>query len=239
MRLTSFTRTVMATVLAVAAAMAGIVVQAQAFTFTDGDLVLAIYGNNTEALYNLGNASAILSGPGIVNQDVSAGLTAASVGTLANVRYTLFGFNLTANSVYAGTAFAPAAITGAFDMQSQFNATINMTTSPFSGNTIGKSTLGSFSSYLNTAGAAKFEGAWPVAMQGSLDQVINIMNASVDSNAFSQVGRALLTANGLFSVGNPGPAPAAVPLPAGVVLFGTGLIGLVGIARRSFNRMTS
>ena len=81
-------------------------------------------------------------------------------------------------------------------------------------------------------------GAWPVAMQGSLDQVLNIMKGDVAGGTFSQVGSALLTASGFLTVGNPGPA-AAVPLPAGVVLFGTGLIGLVGIARRSFNRMTA
>ena len=54
MRLNKVKRTVMATALAVATAVAGVAGQAQAFSFGENDLVLAIYGNNTEALYNLG-----------------------------------------------------------------------------------------------------------------------------------------------------------------------------------------
>ena len=51
----------MATALAVATAVAGIAGQAQAFSFGQNDLVLAIYGNNTEALYNLGNLQQLVS----------------------------------------------------------------------------------------------------------------------------------------------------------------------------------
>ncbi len=57
MRLNIVKRTVMATALAVATAVAGVAGQAQAFTFGQNDLVLAIYGNNTEALYNVGTYS--------------------------------------------------------------------------------------------------------------------------------------------------------------------------------------
>jgi hypothetical protein len=97
----------------------------------------------------------------------------------------------------------------------------------------------SFSQNLNTSGSGQFEGAWPLAMQGNLDSVLNIMRGNVETSAFTQVGRVLLTANGLLTIGNPGPNVAPVPLPAGVVLFGSGLIGLVGIARRKFARMAA
>ena len=59
MRLTVFKRTAMAMALVVA----GLGGQAQAFTFGDQDLVLAIYGNNTEALVNLGNVNTLLTSP--------------------------------------------------------------------------------------------------------------------------------------------------------------------------------
>lgn len=237
MKVRGMKRMMMATVLAVATAVAG---QAQAFTFGEGDLVLAIYGNSTEALYNLGNANTILApgGAGISNLDVSAGLAAASVGT-GTVRYTVFGHDTTVGSLYAGTSFAQSAINpNLFASTVQFEASLNMSTQAnFAGNTISRSDARSFTSNLNQAGTATMGGTWPVTMQGNLDQIINIMQGDVNTNTFTQVGRVLLTAGGLLTVGNPG--PSAVPLPAGVVLFGTGLIGLVGIARRSFNRMAA
>lgn len=235
MKVSRMKRTMMAAILAVATAVAG---QAQAFTFGEGDLVLAIYGNNTEALYKVGTTAGLLAAGPNTTFDASVGLAAAAVGTNA-VKWTVFAWDLgsTGGQIHAATAFAPAQITGAFDFTSQFNPSIAMSGNPFTGDTISKSDIRSFSSNLNTAGAGKFEGAWPVAMQGNLDQVLNVMRGDVDTNTFTQVGRVLLSASGILTVGNPG--PSAVPLPAGVVLFGSGLIGLVGIARRSFNRMAA
>lgn len=238
MRLSTVKRTMMASALAVATAVAGNAGFAQAFSFGEGDLVLAIYGNNTEALYDLGKASTILTsgGAGISNLDVSAGLTAAQVGTNA-VKYTLFGWDLSLpnGQITAATAFAPSAITGTKDFNTQFNNSVGFSALSFTGDTISKTDPSgrSFSQNLNVSGSGQFDGAWPVAMQGSLGQLLNVMQGNVETNSFTQVGRVLLTANGLLTVGNPGPSP--VPLPAAVVLFGTGVIGLIGIARRRMN----
>lgn len=240
MKATGIKRMMLAAALAVATAVSGMSGQAQAFTFGEGDLVLAIYGNNTEALVNLGNANTILTpgGAGISNLNVSAELAAAGIGTNP-VRYTLFGHDSTLGTLYAATSFASNAINpNLFSPTNQFEASIIMAgQANFSGNTIAKADFRSFSSNLNPAGTATMMGTWPVTMQGSLDQVINIMQGDVNTNTFTQVGRVLLTAGGLLTVGNPG--PAAVPLPAGVVLFGSGLIGLVGIARRSFSKLAA
>jgi hypothetical protein len=229
----------MATALAVATAVAGIAGQAQAFTFGQNDLVLAIYGNNTEALYNLGTYSNLLAaGPSTDLFVGTAGLTAASVGTNA-VKWTVFGWDLSLpdGQIHAATTFTPTQITGAgaLDFTSQFNP-LSGWSGGFSGDTVSKSSTLSFTSVLNNAGTGKMEGAWPVAMQGSLDQVLNIMRGDVANNTFSQVGRVLFTSDGHLIIGNPGPA-LATPLPGVVVLFGTGLIGLIGIARRSFKQM--
>lgn len=233
MKQSAFKRIAMATALAVAA-VAFAAEQARAFTFGDGDLAVAIYGNSTEAVVNLGNYSSVLTNP---NQtfDLSGQLATASVGT-GTVRYTVFGVDsATGNGqVFAGTAFAPGSITGVFDINTQFNNTFGYTVQSFTGDTVAKTNPASFSSNLNTSGTGSFDGAWPVAMQGGIGQLLNILAADYITNEFHQVGGALLDANGMLTIGNPG--PAAVPLPAGVVLFGTGLIGLIGMARRSFNR---
>lgn len=240
MNVRSSKRATMATVLAVVTAVAGMAGQAQAFSFGEGDLVLAIYGNNTEGLYNLGNYNTVLANNASTTIDVSAGLAAAQVGTNA-VKYTIFGWDvsLPAGQVHAATAFESGSIPAAgINLTNQFNPSANMSFQPsFTGDTIAKSDSRSFSSNLDTAGAGRLEGAWTVSMEGGLNQVLNIMRGNVETNTFTQVGRVLLTAAGALTIGNPG--PAAVPLPAGVVLFGTGLIGLVGIARRSFNRMAA
>jgi len=243
MRLTTVKRTVMATALAVATAVAGVAGQAQAFSFGQNDLVLAIYGNNTEALMNLGNYNTLLAPSASTGFDFSTQLTAASVGNPtppapSAVRYTIFGWDLSLpnGQIHAGTTFTPAQLTGTKDFNTQFNDSIGYSNLSFTGDTIAKSDplQRSFFQNLNTSGSGQFNGSWPLAMQGEVDQVLNIMRGNVETNTFTQVGRVLLTAGGQLTIGNPG--PAAVPLPAGVVLFGTGLAALAGIARRSFNR---
>jgi hypothetical protein len=237
MKQTAFKRIVLATAVAVAAVVSCVAERAQAFTFGDGDIVVAIYGNATEALVDLGNYNSLLTNPSHTF-NLSSQLAAAQVGTNA-VKYTVFGVDsATGNGrVFAGTAFDPSSIHGNFDLNNQFNNTFAFTVQPFTGDTIAATAPQSFTSNLNTAGAGSFDGAWPVAMQGTVGQLLNILAGDSVTNAFSQVGRVLLASDGTLTVGNPG--PAAVPLPAGVVLFGTGLIGLVGFARRSFNRMTA
>ncbi len=239
MRYTAFRRTIMATALAVATAVAGVVGQAQAITFGEGDLVLAIYGNNTEALYNLGQQSSVLAPGASTTLDASLGLAAASVGT-NTVKYTLFEWDngSTGGQVIGGTSFSASLITGALGLTNQYTNGQNMSAlGAFTGNTQPISNTFSFTNQMNSAGNGSLAGSWPVAMQGNIGQVINLMQGDVDAGTFHLVGAALLSSGGQLTFGNPG--PAVVPLPGVVVLFGTGLIGLVGIARRSFKQMAA
>jgi|GEM_PF-1091213 len=257
MRCIAFTRAVTATAFTIATLVTGMAGQVQAFTFSNGDLVLAIYGNSTEAVYDLGTANTILTpgGAGIANQNVSAGLTAVQNSGTGTVKYTLFQFDAgfsTGGGVIAGTSKTLAqASAGTVNFTNQLNAAgtwsgllgnssvqSQFTSLGDGGFSISKTGTMSFSSNLNdSAGTDTMKGAWPVAMSGGLNVVLNLIQGDLDAGTTSQVGRALLTSAGFLTVGNPG--PSAVPLPAGVVLFGTGLIGLVGIARRSINRQAA
>lgn len=242
MKLLGIKRIMVAAALAVATTVSGMAGHAQAFVFGENDLVLAIYGNNTEALYNLGDFNTRLGSGATFSLDVSAGLSAAQVGTNP-VKYTIFGWDISLpnGQVHAATKFEPGQVIGPLDLTSQFNPSAAwsglVSGDPIVGDTIAKSDIRSFSANLNGAGDGKLGGAWPVAMQGELGDIMNIMRGNVETNTFTQVGRVLLSANGLLTIGNPG--PNAVPLPAGVILFGTGVIGLIGIARRSFNKMAA
>lgn len=217
----------------------GIVGQAQAFSFGEGDLVLAIYGNSYEALYNLGNKNAILApGGNGISINVSAGLSAAQYGLNPNpVKYTLFGWDISLpeGQIYAGTAAAPGSIpTSPLCLTCQLNQSVVMSAVwSFSGNVIASSDPRSFSSNLNLGGNSSFEGAWPVFMGGSLGQSINILLGDVQNNTFALAGSAILTSSGELIVGNPG--PVAVPLLSGVILFGTGYVVLMAYARRAFH----
>ncbi len=234
----SVKRMVVAMALAAATTISGMAEQVHAFSFGDSDLVLAIYGNNTEALYNLGNVSQRLTTGQSFSLDVSAGLGIAGTGTNP-VKYTIFGHDTNSLAIWAATKFSPAQIDpGKLGLQNQFGFSIGMSSlGGFTGDTVAKADGQSFSTNLNPDGSGTMGGSWPVAMQGSLGDVLNVLKGDVNTNTFTQVGRVLLTAGGLLTIGNPG--PSAVPLPAGVVLFGTGVIGLIGIARRSFNKMAA
>jgi hypothetical protein len=75
------------------------------------------------------------------------------------------------------------------------------------------------------------------SFQGNLDSILTVVKGQsrvgAQLNVFSDVGRAVLASNGLFSIcGGAGCELQPVPIPAAAVLFGSGLIGLIGIARR-------
>jgi hypothetical protein len=76
-------------------------------------------------------------------------------------------------------------------------------------------------------------------MQGLFNTTLSLIqgrarNETGGTNVLSDIGRAILTADGQLTIcGGAGCSVTPVPIPAAVVLFGSGLIGLIGIARRT------
>ncbi len=237
MKLRGIKRIMVAAALAVATAMAG---QAQAFTFGDGDLVLAIYGNNSEALYNLGKYTDRLANGASFTLDVNSGLNAAKVGTNP-VAWTVFGWDtsLPAGQVHAATKANPIQPAGTqLGLTNQFNPlAVWSGTQLNTADVIPKADDDSFTRRINPQEDGLLSGAWPNRMEGALNDTLTIVRGDVAANIFTQVGRVTLTDGGLLTLLAGAGQP--VPLPAAVVLFGTGVIGLIGVARRSLNKMAA
>jgi hypothetical protein len=237
-KLSVFKQAVMA-LFTVAVLAGGVPGEAQALTFGSGDLVLALYGNNTEYLRNLGNTSALI-GAGSTNFAISASDFLAVGGTNA-VRWALVSFETDAfgdatvlnfSSQKASTNWTPGELAGAavaFAWNSAGIWSAQSGTIPGMTQLIAASDFRSFTGTFGTSGS--LAGAFPVSTEGGLGGLLHLLQGNYNTNVLSTLGHAILSADGLTLTINAG-APAAVPLPAAVILFGTGLIGLVGLARR-------
>jgi hypothetical protein len=220
-----------------AAALAGPVTAAHALQFGSGDAVLAVYGNNTEFVVDLGNFQTLLSTG--VNLDLVSGAygnVMAQVGGANTVKYTLFGGGLSSGlPVFFGSNAAIGTWTSS-QKNGVLPSTLNNALINWSGNLAAASNSAflftatdalSFSTNLNNAGSDSLGGSVPSGKGGTaIDTTLNLLNRTGAASTLSQVGIATLSSSsGHFVV-------SAVPVPAAVVLFATGVIGLVGLARR-------
>ncbi len=85
-----------------------------------------------------------------------------------------------------------------------------------------------------TGAAERLFNSYTAPMAANLGQLLHLIASDTELIDDPVVfrGQALLSANGIFMISGGELAP--VPVPAAAILFGSGLIGLVGVARRNF-----
>jgi len=226
-----------------ALAIAGLPTKAQALGVPNGDLGFIIYGGDSEYYRNLGPISSLLAPNhnGVVTltpTELAAVQTNVGAGGL---RYSLLGISMDGVNFITGAQTATltsnqqnqtASQTGAGDFnfwQGQHAQQTGGIGNPLANNPslTSKGAAHSFTSILGTDGRVNGNMGYNVSQL--IGTELFLFSINTNTNAFTRVGNALFTANGTLFFGN----PAVVPAPAAVVLFGTGLIGLVGVARRS------
>lgn len=244
MQLTSILkRTAVAAV--AAAALTGTVTPASALVFNPGDAVLVIYGNSQEGYLNLGNWNTLRTSGGTFN--VSSILGAAGITGANPVEYTIVG-----NS----GALTPMWFGNNVDISSwsttQKNGVLPNTYNTALTNWRGQLTNAadpsrqiyaasdalSFNTYLDSGDTDTLNGSIPGSRRAStdIDQILYLLERTGAAGTLAGVQTAFLNSlTGQLIVGNAAP----VPVPAAAVLFASGLVGLVGLARRTMSRLAS
>lgn len=244
-------RSAAAMVMAAAVAVGGLIPEAQALTFNSGDLVFALYGNTKEYLRNLGPASTLLA-PGSLNifdilqTDLNQLSTpiAPAVDPVA-LRYTVFTFNADEDGNPTDIKFTSntrladvGTMINQVNLSSGGNGAVimkgNGTGTPGPIHIADNTALSSYTRTFGTAGT--FNTAIPWSSEGRMgDQRVFLAGQTghlPNPAVLTEMGYAELSLDGL-TLTISGDLPAPVPVPAAVVLFGTGIAGLVGVARRA------
>jgi hypothetical protein len=212
-----------------AAALAGPVTAAHALQFNQGDAVLAVYGNTTEYVANLGSFSNLVTNG--VNHDLSGFL--GTIGPTTSLKYTIVGYQGT--GIYFGDRDPASSFTAQQKNQVLPNTLISALTNwngplASTGNTANLFAATdplSFSSNLNAAGSDTLGASVPSTHPGAtaFNTTLNLLQRTGAATTLATVGTAFLGTDGHFVV-------SAVPIPAAAVLFATGIVGLIGVARR-------
>src|SRR5262245_44649140 len=233
---------------------------ALALNFQQDDLVVAIYNGSKEAVINLsdltpvggsgpaGSMDSIISSAPPLHFNLSQFLSAPGVNENPSLTsFTVMGFRqnpITFETLYhAGTQHAPGfeasnptAYVVALNGYSGGVSDLNTPNSfGVNGAIIDKGTTNSFTGRMGNASLLAGGFSPPQVMAAGLGNLLNIISGDPDlGGPVTLFGQAQLFANGDFVIGG---NLAPVPLPAAAVLFASGLIGLVGIARRKLGQL--
>jgi hypothetical protein len=225
--------------------------QAQALTFNAGDAVLVLYGNGTEYYRNLGSSSAI---PSSVTIDASF---MSQLGGANAIEYTILGanaanFGAAPTSTFEGSAIPSTNVSvttgwtatrnGSINQQQYFNTIVGWNgqvgTIAGSEHVLASSDTRSFSSFFGTAD--RLNGSFPLRMSSNIENALFLLGRDFlpvgTQTAQSPLGQAALTLLAGSGNGQLTFTAAPVPIPTAVILFGSGLVGLIGIARRKFTQ---
>src|SRR5262245_41488415 len=240
MRFSTLKRTAAVFAVTATLAFAGLIGQAHALLFSPGDAVLVIYGNDNQGYLNLGNWNTLKASGG--SFDVSSILNTAGVSGANTIQYTLVGMPTSGSlpmffgndvDISSWTSGQKSAV-----FPNTYNSALTqwrgqLTTANDASRQIyaASDPLLSFDKYLNTLGDNTLGGSIPSSRRGSsdIDTTLYLLERTGIASTLAGITTGLLdsVAKTFTIVGT------AVPVPAAAVLFASGMIGLVGLARRS------
>jgi hypothetical protein len=233
---TRITQTI--TAAAVVLAAVSVSVPAHALVYNTGDAVLVIYGNEQQGYLNLGSWDTLKASGG--SFDVADILNTAGVSGANPIEYTIVGNSGALTPMWFGSNQAIGDWTSTQKTLMNTNAynTANtnwrgqLTTAADPARKIyaASDALLAFSVYFGTTNS--LGGLTSVRGSSDIDSLLHLLERTGAPTSLAGVTTAFLNSTTkLLTIGGGQPSP--IPVPAAAVLFATGLIGLVGFARRS------
>lgn len=226
------------TVAAVALAAVSVSVPAHALVYNTGEAVLVIYGNEQQGYLNLGNWDTLKTTGG--SFPVADILNTAGVSGANPIEYTIVGNSGALTPMWFGSNQAIGDWTSTQKTLLNTNAynTANtnwrgqLTTAADPTRKIyaAADPLLAFSLYFGDTDS--LGGLSSVRGSSDIDSILHLLERTGVASTLAGVTTAFLNSSTkLLTIGGGEPAP--IPIPAAAVLFATGMIGLVGFARRS------